>query len=95
VGHVVHFGASMMQNIGSLFFVLGWDRCGFLKKRVRTSYVELVFLYLVGSVSQVVHCGASGARNIDTLFFLLVWDRYGFSKSASGHVTPNLSFCIQ
>jgi hypothetical protein len=53
-----------------------------------------VFLHLVLSAGHVVHSGVSTAQNIIALFFMLGWDRFGFNKKASGHVTPNLCFCI-
>jgi hypothetical protein len=43
------------------FFRQGWDLCGFHKKRVGTSYVELVFYHLVRSAGHVVSSGASEA----------------------------------
>jgi hypothetical protein len=54
------------------------------QKSVGASYVELVFLHLVGFVCHVVYSGAFEARNIDTLFFILRWDRYGFHKKRAG-----------
>jgi hypothetical protein len=42
-GHIVYSGASGAQNIGALFFMLGYDRYGFNKKRAGTCYAELVF----------------------------------------------------
>jgi hypothetical protein len=56
----VHFGASQVQNVDALFFVLGWDRYGFHKNNVETRYAERVFLYVVGPTGHVVHLGASG-----------------------------------
>ncbi len=43
VGHIVHFGASGLQNITALFFMLVWDQYGFHRKRAGTRYEELVF----------------------------------------------------
>jgi hypothetical protein len=92
-GKVVHSAASRAGNIGALFFMLGWSRCGYLKKCVRTRYAKLVFWNPVGSpTGHVVHSAASGARNIYVLFFMLGWAWCGFQKSAPGHVTLNLCF---
>jgi hypothetical protein len=49
----------------------------------------------VGSTGHVVHSGASVAPNVNALFFMLRWTWCGFHKSMSGHVSPNLYFCIQ
>jgi hypothetical protein len=38
--------------------MLGWA-CAVFKKRTETRYIELVFLYPVGSVGHVVHCDTS------------------------------------
>jgi hypothetical protein len=84
VGHVVHCGTSGAQNIDALFFLLGWDRYRFQKKRVETRYSKLVFLHLVGYADHVVHSSVSGVQNIDTLYFMLVWDRYRFQKERDG-----------
>jgi hypothetical protein len=39
---------------------LGWAWCSFHKKRTKTRYAELVYLYPVGSTGQVVHSDVSG-----------------------------------
>jgi hypothetical protein len=57
----VHSGASRVQNIDVLFFVLRWAQYGFHKRRVGTHYVELVLLDPVGYAGHVVHSDASGA----------------------------------
>jgi hypothetical protein len=41
-----------------------------------------------------VHSGASGARNIGALFFLIWWPGVVSIKSALGHTTQKLCFCI-
>jgi hypothetical protein len=59
-GHVVHSVASGMRNIDALFFLLGWYRYRLHKKRVGTSYVELMFLHQVAYAGHEVHSGSSG-----------------------------------
>jgi hypothetical protein len=66
-----------------------WIQCGFQKKRDETRYIELTFLHLVGFAGHIVHCIASthyfscsGHTGTDS------------TKRASGHLTPNLCFCI-
>jgi hypothetical protein len=52
------FGA---QNVDTLFFMLGWDRYRFNKKRDGTHYAELVFFNSIGFVGHITHSGAFGA----------------------------------
>jgi hypothetical protein len=60
-------------------------RCWSHKKHARTCHNELVFLHPVQVVGHLVRSGASGVRNVNTIP----------QKSASGHVTLNLCFCIR
>jgi hypothetical protein len=94
VRYVLHFGVSALQNVDTLFFILGWDQYRLDKKHVGTHYAELVFLRPVGCAGQVVHSSASRARNVDALFFMIGCNRYRYDKKRVGNITPNLCFCI-
>jgi hypothetical protein len=43
-GHVVYSGASKVQNVNVVCFILGWDVCGFPKKHNGSHYAELMDL---------------------------------------------------
>jgi hypothetical protein len=60
-GHVVLSGAYGQHNAIVLFFMLGWDWCGFQKESAGTCCAELVFFHPVGSASHVEHSSASRA----------------------------------
>jgi hypothetical protein len=60
-GHVVGYGASGVQNINALIFMLGRAWCGSHKNHANTRYVELVFLHPVRSAGHVMHSSASRA----------------------------------
>jgi hypothetical protein len=68
VDHVVHSGASGARNVDARFFMLGWARCYFPKKRAETRYIKVVFLHLVGSAGHVVHFGAIGRETLTHYF---------------------------
>jgi hypothetical protein len=72
-GHVVKSGVSGPRNHDALFFLLGWDKFRFNKKRVRTCYAEHVFLHQVRSTCHVGHFDADGAQNVNALFFIVRW----------------------
>jgi hypothetical protein len=88
-GHVVHSGTSATQNINAQCFMLGWDLCGFHKKRVGTSYIELLFLHLVAYAGHVVH---PGRETLMHYFSSLCVTGTDSTKSELGHVTPNFYF---
>jgi hypothetical protein len=90
VGHVVHFGGSETQKIDAIFFMLGWDRYRFDKKRVGTCYTELVLLHPVGSTGHVLHSVAYGIPNVNALFSYSGGTKSDSTKSAHGHVTLNM-----
>jgi hypothetical protein len=67
----------------------------FPKKCGGTRYAELVFLHPTGSTGQVVHSAMSW-QETSTHYFLCSGGLGAvFLKSVSGHVTPNLCFCIR
>jgi hypothetical protein len=95
VGHILHSDAFGTQNINTLLFMVWCDRYGFRKKCARTCYAELLFLHLVGSAGHVVQYDASGAQNIDAILFMLGGSGMDSTKRTTGHVMPNLCFCIR
>jgi hypothetical protein len=57
VGHVVRFGASVVQNIDTLFFMLLWAQGGSQKMCDGACCAKHVFLHLVRSTNHVLHSG--------------------------------------
>jgi hypothetical protein len=88
--HVVHSRMSGARNIGALFFVVGWARCGFHKTCAGTHYVEYVFciqcdlrvtyciLLCPGHKTSTRYFSCSGGTDTDS------------AKSTPRHVTPNM-----
>jgi hypothetical protein len=95
VDHVVHYGVFRAQNVGALFFMLGWARCGFHKKCAGTRYAELVFLHPMGSTGHIVDSGASEVETSMYYFSFSSGPGAISIKSTRGHVTSNLCFCIR
>jgi hypothetical protein len=93
-GHIMYSGASGARNVDTLFFMLGWNRYRFDKKRLRTLYAKLLFSHPVGSMGNVVHSGASGVQNIDALFLCSGGTSTDSIKIVLRHVTSNFCFCI-
>jgi hypothetical protein len=94
MGHIVHSDASGVQNIDPLFFLLGWAQCGLKKKHAGRSYIKLVFSHPIGSTGEVMQSGLSRTRKVRALFFCSGGIGIDATKSAMGHVTSNLCFCI-
>jgi hypothetical protein len=57
----MHFGASVVQNFNTLFFMLCWAQGGSEQMCDRTRYVELVFLHLMRYADHVLRSVVSGA----------------------------------
>jgi hypothetical protein len=94
-GHFVHSSESKVRNIDTLFFMLRWIRCGLNKNRTRTRCVKLVIFAsggICGSCSTFLCLRAMKRR---CTFPCLGGPDAVFIESASGHVTPNLCFCIR
>jgi hypothetical protein len=68
VGHVVHSGASGVQSIETLFFMLWWARCTAYRKHIETRYAELGLLCPVGFVGHVVFSDALSHKTSTTIF---------------------------
>jgi hypothetical protein len=84
VCHAVHSGASGMQQIDVLFFMPGWDRYRFHKKRVGTCYTKLMFFAsdeICGSRSS---CLCIRVSKCQCCIFHAPGVRCGFHKNPTG-----------
>jgi hypothetical protein len=88
----VDFSVSRARNVIAEFFIIGWDRYGFDKKRTGTLYSEPMFLHLVGSVGHQVYFGAFWTQNKIALFSYLVETSTDSTISALGHIYAELVF---
>jgi hypothetical protein len=61
-GLVAHSGASRVQNVNAVFFILGWALCEYHKNSAGTRYTKLVFMHPMRSGGHVVHSVASGCK---------------------------------
>jgi uncharacterized membrane protein YsdA (DUF1294 family) len=92
--HVVYSDGFRAQNVLAVFFMLGWARCDFHKKCARIHYAELVSMHMVGSVGHVVRSSASGHETSMQYFSCSGGPSTVSIKTAPGHVTLKLCFCI-
>jgi hypothetical protein len=96
VGHVVHSGASRERNIDALFFMFGWERYGFHEKCVGTRYVEFAYFCIRWDLRATYCVPVRPRSETSTHYFSCSGGTGTYStKSAPGHVTPNLCFCIR
>jgi hypothetical protein len=88
------FGASVVRNAEAQIFMLWWARCGSHKKRAGTHYVELVFGIMYDPEVTLRILVRPGCETSTHYFLFPGGPRAGLTRSAPGHVTPNLCFCI-
>jgi hypothetical protein len=88
------FGESEAKNVGILFFMVAWARCGVHKRHARTHYAELEFLHLEGAVGHVVHAVHPGRLMTTHDFSSSDGTGRDSMKSIAGNIMLNLCFCI-
>jgi hypothetical protein len=84
---LVHPGPEIL----TLFFMLIWALCGYYWNRTGTCHTEVACLQPVGSAGHVV---CPGHKTSTHYFSCSCGPGADPTKSASGHITPNLYFCI-
>jgi hypothetical protein len=72
--------------------MLGWDQYGFHKNCNGTRSVEILFLHPVGCARHVVHSVRPGRETSMHYFSCSGGTSMDLTKSALGHVVPNLCF---
>jgi hypothetical protein len=94
--HVVHSGASEPWNIDALFFMLGWDRYGFNKKRVGTCYSKHWFFASSGicGTCSAFRC-VWGVKHHYTIFHAWVHPMWFPNKACLATLLQTCVSCIR
>jgi hypothetical protein len=78
VGHIVCSGASEVQNVNALFFMLGWADVDL--EKVRPDTLRRTYVFSSGAIygSRSAFWGVRGMKH---LFFMIEWAQCGLEKT--------------